>query len=162
MSIEKRSSFKGEAASSAKMRGLLLVALALIAVLVVSGCSSGNHKVTEGESCGGCHADGKEEVVRDSLDAARESIEVTATVGATFTVETNADTVWLCSLRFGGDDGTHAVPTRLKTLSQEDMLSVQVKDPGLYALCTGNLDSPSITIIEVDPSIAGSSTVALN
>lgn len=153
---------RGVFASAVKARALLLIALILVAVVGLGGCSSGNHKVTEGESCGECHADGKEEFVWGSLDEMRESIGASATVGSAFSVETSADVVWLCSLRFGDDEGTHVVPTRLRTLTQEDLLSVQVKDPGLYALCSGSLDNPSMTIVEIDGSIADGSVVVLN
>lgn len=138
-----------------------LSALMLIVLAILGGCSAGNHKVTEGEPCGECHADGKEEIVWDSVDAAKESLEVAFTVGSSFSIEANADAVWLCSLRFGDDAGIHAVPSRLKTLGREDLSFVQVKDSGLYALCVGNLDNPSTTIIEVDPSVSDGKVVVL-
>ena len=65
--------------------------------------------------------------------------------GLTFAVESGADEVYLCTAAVA-EDGT-VVPSRDRTLSADELGAVTVNRPGLYALCTGDVASPSATVL---------------
>ena len=44
------------------------------------------------------------------------------------------------------EDGT-VIPSRDRTLSTDELGAVTVSRPGLYALCTGDIASPSATVL---------------
>ena len=44
------------------------------------------------------------------------------------------------------EDGT-VIPSRDRTLSADELGAVTVSRPGLYALCTGDIASPSATVL---------------
>lgn len=44
------------------------------------------------------------------------------------------------------DTGT-VVPARMRTIPASEFGTVTVSEPGLYALCTGDISSPSATIL---------------
>ena len=47
---------------------------------------------------------------------------------------------------FVKEDGT-VIPSRDRTLSADELGAVTVSRPGLYALCTGDIASPSATVL---------------
>ena len=67
------------------------------------------------------------------------------TVPARAAVESGADEVYLCTAAVA-EDGT-VVPSRDRTLSADELGAVTVNRPGLYALCTGDVASPSATVL---------------
>ena len=65
--------------------------------------------------------------------------------GLTFAVESGAGEVYLCTAALT-EDGT-VIPSRDRTLSADELGAVTVSRPGLYALCTGDIASPSATVL---------------
>ena len=65
--------------------------------------------------------------------------------GLTFAVESGAEKVYLCTAAVA-EDGT-VIPSRDRTLSADALGAVTVSRPGLYALCTGDVASPSATVL---------------
>ena len=65
--------------------------------------------------------------------------------GLTFAVESGAGEVYLCTAAVA-EDGT-VIPSRDRTLSADELGAVTVSRPGLYALCTGDIASPSATVL---------------
>ena len=60
-------------------------------------------------------------------------------------MESGAGEVYLCTAAVA-EDGT-VIPSRDRTLSADELGSVTVSRPGLYALCTGDIASPSVTVL---------------
>lgn len=120
-----------------------LAALALACLLTASagtlaGCAS-NHPITKsGEQCASCHSDGRAAVEGTGSASATET-------GLTFAVESGAEKVYLCTAAVA-EDGT-VIPSRDRTLSADELGAVTVNRPGLYALCTGDVASPSATVL---------------
>ena len=112
-----------------------LAALALACLLTanagtLAGCASSHPITKSGEQCASCHSDG------------RAAVEGT---GLTFAVESGAGEVYLCTAALT-EDGT-VIPSRDRTLSADELGAVTVSRPGLYALCTGDIASPSATVL---------------
>lgn len=133
-----------------------LAALALACLLAASagalaGCAS-SHPITKpGEQCSSCHSDGRAAVEGTGSANATET-------GLTFAVESGADEVYLCTAAVA-ENGT-IVPSRDRTLSADELGTVTVSRPGLYALCTGDVASPSATVL-VNATESGPSDVAV-
>lgn len=119
----------------------LRVALACLlaaSVGTLAGCASGHPVTKSGEQCSSCHSDGRAAVEGTGSASATET-------GLTFAVESGADEVYLCTAAVA-EDGT-VIPSRDRTLSADELGSVTVSGAGLYALCTGDIASPSATIL---------------
>ena len=115
-----------------------LAALALACLLTanagtLAGCASSHPITKSGEQCASCHSDGRAAVEGTGSASATET-------GLTFAVESGAGEVYLC------EDGT-VIPSRDRTLSADELGAVTVSRPGLYALCTGDIASPSATVL---------------
>lgn len=120
-----------------------LAALALACLLTASagtlaGCTSSHPITKSGEQCASCHSDGRAAVEGTGSASATET-------GLTFAVESGADEIYLCTAAVA-EDGT-VIPSRDRTLSADELGSVTVSRPGLYALCTGDIASPSATVL---------------
>lgn len=120
-----------------------LAALALACLLTanagaLAGCASSHPITKSGEQCASCHSDGRAAVEGTG------SASVTET-GLTFAVESGADEIYLCTAAVA-EDGT-VIPSRDRTLSTDELGAVTVSRPGLYALCTGDIASPSATVL---------------
>ncbi len=106
--------------------------------LALVGCASSHPITKSGEQCASCHSDGRAAVEGTGSASATET-------GLTFAVESGADEVYLCTAAVA-EDGT-VVPSRDRTLSADELGAVTVNRPGLYALCTGDVASPSATVL---------------
>ena len=120
-----------------------LAALALACLLTASagtlaGCASSHPITKSGEQCASCHSDGRAAVEGTGSTSATEP-------GLTFAVESGAGEVYLCTAAVA-EDGT-VIPSRDRTLSTDELGAVTVSRPGLYALCTGDIASPSATVL---------------
>ncbi len=119
--------------------GRLVLAAALAATaLGLAGCAS-SHPITKpGEACASCHSDGRMTAADPDLSNATET-------GLTFAVESGAEEVYLCTASIA-EDGT-VVPARQRSIPASEFGEVTVSSPGLYALCTGDVASPSATVL---------------
>lgn len=120
-----------------------LAALALACLLTASagaltGCASSHPITKSGEQCASCHSDGRAAVEGTGSASATET-------GLTFAVEGGAGEVYLCTAAVA-EDGT-VIPSRDRTLPADELGAVTVSRPGLYALCTGDIASPSATVL---------------
>ena len=120
-----------------------LAALALACLLTASagtlaGCASSHPITKSGEQCASCHSDGRAAVEGTGSASATET-------GLTFAVESDAEEVYLC-IAAVAEDGT-VIPSRDRTLPADELGAVTVSRPGLYALCTGDIASPSATVL---------------
>lgn len=120
-----------------------LAALALACLLTASagtlaGCASSHPITKSGEQCASCHSDGRAAVEGTGSASATET-------GLTFAVESDAEEVYLCTAAVA-EDGT-VIPSRDRTLPADEFGAVTVSRPGLYALCTGDIASPSATVL---------------
>ena len=120
-----------------------LAALALACLLTASagtlaGCASSHPITKSGEQCASCHSDGRAAVEGTGSASATET-------GLTFAVESDAEEVYLCTAAVA-EDGT-VIPSRDRTLPADELGAVTVSRPGLYALCTGDIASPSATVL---------------
>lgn len=120
-----------------------LAALALACLLTanagaLAGCTSSHPITKSGEQCASCHSDGRAAVEGTGSTSATET-------GLTFAVESGAGEVYLCTAAVA-EDGT-VIPSRDRTLSADELGAVTVSRPGLYALCTGDIASPSATVL---------------
>ncbi len=120
-----------------------LAALALACLLTanagaLAGCTSSHPITKSGEQCASCHSDGRAAVEGTGSTSATET-------GLTFAVESGAGEVYLCTAAVA-EDGT-VIPSRDRTLSTDELGAVTVSRPGLYALCTGDIASPSATVL---------------
>ena len=120
-----------------------LAALALACLLTanagtLAGCASSHPITKSGEQCASCHSDGRAAVEGTGSASATET-------GLTFAVESGAEEVDLCTAAVA-EDGT-VIPSRDRTLSADELGAVTVSRPGLYALCTGDIASPSATVL---------------
>lgn len=120
-----------------------LAALALACLLTanagtLAGCASSHPITKSGEQCASCHSDGRAAVEGTGSASATET-------GLTFAVESGAGEVYLCTAALT-EDGT-VIPSRDRTLSADELGAVTVSRPGLYALCTGDIASPSATVL---------------
>lgn len=120
-----------------------LAALALACLLTanagaLAGCTSSHPITKSGEQCASCHSDGRAAVEGTGSASATET-------GLTFAVESGAEEVYLCTAAVA-EDGT-VIPSRDRTLSTDELGAVTVSRPGLYALCTGDIASPSATVL---------------
>ena len=104
----------------------------------LAGCASSHPLTTAGEQCASCHSDGRAAVEGTGSASATET-------GLTFAVESGAGEVYLCTAALT-EDGT-VIPSRDRTLSADELGAVTVSRPGLYALCTGDIASPSATVL---------------
>ena len=114
-----------------------LAALALACLLTASagtlaGCASSHPITKSGEQCASCHSDGRTAVEGAGSASATET-------GLTFAVESGAEEVYLCTAA--------VIPSRDRTLSADELGAVTVSRPGLYALCAGDIASPSATVL---------------
>ena len=120
-----------------------LAALALACLLTanagtLAGCASSHPITKSGEQCASCHSDGRAAVEGTGSASATET-------GLTFAVVEEAGEVYLCTAAVA-EDGT-VIPSRDRTLSADELGAVTVSRPGLYALCTGDIASPSATVL---------------
>lgn len=120
-----------------------LAALALACLLTanagaLAGCTSSHPITKSGEQCASCHSDGRAAVEGTGSTSATET-------GLTFAVEGGAGEVYLCTAAVA-EDGT-VIPSRDRTLPADELGAVTVSRPGLYALCTGDIASPSATVL---------------
>lgn len=120
-----------------------LAALALACLLTanagaLAGCASSHPITKSGEQCASCHSDGRAAVEGTGSTSATET-------GLTFAVESGAGEVYLCTAAVA-EDGT-VIPSRDRTLSTDELGAVTVSRPGLYALRTGDIASPSATVL---------------
>lgn len=131
------------AAAHRHPRRTCLAALALACLLTASagtlaGCASSHPITKSGEQCASCHSDGRAAVEGTGSASATET-------GLTFAVESGAEEVYLCTAAVA-EDGT-VIPSRDRTLPADELGAVTVSRPGLYALCTGDIASPSATVL---------------
>ena len=120
-----------------------LAALALACLLTanagtLAGCASSHPITKSGEQCASCHSDGRAAVEGTGSASATET-------GLTFAVESGAGEVYLCTAAVA--EGGTVIPSRDRTLSADELGAVTVSRPGLYALCTGDIASPSATVL---------------
>lgn len=121
-----------------RLAALLLAGLLAASALTLAGCASGHPITKSGEQCASCHSDGRTAVEGVGSASATET-------GLTFAVESGAEEVYLCTATVA-EDGT-VIPSRNRTLSADELDAVSVSRPGLYALCTGDIASPSATVL---------------
>lgn len=131
----------GAAAPAVRRIGRIALAATLaLGALGLAGCAS-SHPVTKaGEACVSCHSDGRAAAASPDLSAATET-------GLTFAIESGADEVVLCSAVIAENEGGTVVPARIRTIPADEFGAVTVSEPGLYALCTGDIAKPSATVL---------------
>lgn len=117
---------------------LALLGCLSFGTLALAGCAAGHPVTKSGEQCSSCHSDGRAAVEGTGSASATET-------SLTFAVESGAEEVYLCTAAVA-ENGT-IVPSRDRTLSADDLGTVTVSRPGLYALCTGDVASPSATVL---------------
>lgn len=139
------------------MRRTLLALCVAVSLIALAGCSS-NHPITKaGEACASCHSDGRAAAEGEAAGAA---LADAAETGLTFAVESGADKVYLCTVAVA--DGGTIVPAQMRTLTADELGSVTVSEPGVYALCAGEISSPSsITLINATESAPADTVVKL-
>lgn len=123
---------------STRLTALALACLLTASAGTLAGCASSHPITKSGEQCASCHSDGRAAVEGTGSASAAET-------GLTFAVESGAGEVYLCTAAVA-EDGT-VIPSRDRTLSADELGSVTVSRPGLYALCTGDIASPSATVL---------------
>ena len=123
----------GAAAPAVRRIGRIALAATLaLGTLGLAGCGT-SHPVTKaGEACASCHSDGRAAAASPNLSAA-------AVTGLTFAIDSSADEVILCSAVVADDEGGTVVPARMRTIPASEF--------GLYALCAGDISSPSATVL---------------
>ena len=121
-----------------RLAALVLAGLLAASALAMAGCASSHPITKSGEQCASCHSDGRAAVEGTGSTSAAET-------GLTFAVESGAGEVYLCTAAVA-EDGT-VIPSRDRTLSTDELGAVTVSRPGLYALCTGDIASPSATVL---------------
>ncbi len=121
-----------------RLAALVLAGLLAASVGTLAGCASSHPITKSGEQCASCHSDGRAAVEGIGSASATET-------GLTFAVESGAEEVYLCTAAVA-EDGT-VIPSRDRTLSADELGAVTVSRPGLYALCTGDIASPSATVL---------------
>lgn len=117
---------------------LALAALLASAAIGLAGCASNHPMIKSGQACISCHGDDRAAVDSPDLSKATET-------GLTFAIDSSAEEVWLCTASLA-EDGT-IVPARQRTIPADEFGAVTVSGPGLYALCTGDVASPSATVL---------------
>ncbi|MDE8702175.1 hypothetical protein PZH32_04265 [Adlercreutzia equolifaciens] len=117
---------------------LALVALLAGAVIGLAGCASSHPMIKSGQACISCHGDDRAAVDSPDLSKATET-------GLTFAIDSSADEVSLCTASIA-ENGT-VIPERQRTIPASEFGEVTVSSPGLYALCTGDVASPSATVL---------------
>lgn len=117
---------------------LALIGCLSFGALALAGCASSHPVTKSGEQCSSCHSDGRAAVEGTGSASATET-------GLTFAVESGAEEVYLCTAAVA-ENGT-IIPSRDRTLSADELGAVTVSHPGLYALCTGDVASPSATVL---------------
>ena len=139
------------------MRRILLALCLAVSLITLAGCTS-NHPITKaGEVCASCHSDGRAAAEGEAASAALADATET---GLAFTVESGADKVYLCTVAVA--DGGTIVPAQMRTLAADELGSVTVSEPGVYALCIGEISSPSsITLINATESAPTDTVVKL-
>lgn len=123
---------------STRLAALTLVCLLTASAGALTGCASSHPITKSGEQCASCHSDGRTAVEGTGSASTTET-------GLIFAVEGGADEIYLCTAAVA-EDGT-VIPSRDRTLSADELGSVTVSRPGLYALCTGDIASPSATVL---------------
>lgn len=121
-----------------RLAALVLAGLLAASAGALAGCASSHPITKSGEQCASCHSDGRTAVEGTGSASTTET-------GLTFAVESGAEEVYLCTAAVT-EDGT-VIPSRDRTLSTDELGAVTVSRPGLYALCTGNIASPSATVL---------------
>lgn len=121
-----------------RLAALVLAGLLAASAGALAGCASSHPITKSGEQCASCHSDGRTAVEGTGSANATET-------GLTFAVESGAEGVYLCTAAVA-EDGT-VIPSRDRTLSTDELGAVTVSRPGLYALCTGDIASPSATVL---------------
>lgn len=125
-------------ALSRRFAALTLTALLALSATALVGCAS-NHPITKaGEACASCHSDGREAASTPDLSAATGT-------GLTFAVESSADEVYLCTAQLA--ESGQVIPAKMRTLAADELSSVTVSEPGLYALCEGDVAGPSKVVL---------------
>lgn len=129
---------------SPRFAKMVLAILLAASVTALAGCAS-NHPITKaGEACASCHSDGRVAASSPDLSSATET-------GLTFAVESSADEVHLCTAQLA--ENGQAIPAKMRTLAADELSSVTVSEPGLYALCEGDVAGPSkIVLVNVTES----------
>ncbi|MCI9261915.1 hypothetical protein [uncultured Adlercreutzia sp.] len=115
-----------------------LAALLAGAVIGLAGCASTHPMIKSGQACSSCHGDDHAAVDSPDLSKATET-------GLTFAIDSSADEVSLCTASIA-EDGT-VIPERQRTIPASEFGEVTISSPGLYALCTGDVASPSATVL---------------
>lgn len=136
--------------ASPALRGALVALLGLSAV-ALAGCSSSHPMIKSGQACISCHGDDRTAVDAPDLSNATET-------GLTFAIESGADEVYLCSASVA-ENGT-VIPERQRSVPASEFGEVTVSSPGLYALCTGDVASPSATVL-INATDSGPTDVAV-
>lgn len=121
-----------------RLTALALAGLLAASVGTLAGCASSHPITKSGEQCASCHSDGRTAVEGTGSANATET-------GLTFAVESGAEEVYLCTAAVA-EDGT-VIPSRDRTLAPDEFGAVTVSRPGLYALCAGDVASPSATVL---------------
>ena len=117
---------------------LVLATMLAATALGLAGCASAHPVTKPGEACASCHSDGREAAAAPDLSSAAET-------GLTFAIESGAEEAYLCSAVIA-EDGT-IVPARQRIIPADEFGAVTVSAPGLYALCAGDIASPSATVL---------------
>lgn len=126
-------------ASPTQRKAQLALAAALaLCMLALAGCASSHPVTRTGETCASCHSDGRAAAATPNLSTATET-------GLTFAIESSADEVYLCTAQIADNDTV--VPARLCTIPADEFDSITLSEPGLYALCVGDISSPSATVL---------------
>lgn len=115
-------------------------ALCLAATLLLAGCSSTGHPITQGQECSACHNDD-----RSACEGVSPS-NVTE-VGMTFSVEIDESQVYLCTARYADEQGETVIPTQVRSIDAAEASAVTVSEPGIYVLCAGDVSSPKMLVV---------------
>lgn len=121
--------------------GTAFAVVIMCSLLALVGCSSGGHPVADaGEQCAECHS-GRTEYE----DATPQNA---MSVGMTFSVRTDEQEVYLCSVRCGDEAGEKVIPSRMRTIPASEASSITVDKSGFYALCVGDENSPTTVVVQ--------------
>lgn len=135
-------------------RSCMLLVFAAV-LLGMFGCAPSQHQIIgTNESCVTCHADGK------TTYEVGTPFDVVQT-GSTVMVNTQADSLVVCTPTFTSEDGSHYVPVQVTVVKVEGQeKSIELED-GLWALCVDEGDTARTKLVSVNSSRTESAVVEL-
>ncbi|MCD8199407.1 MAG: hypothetical protein LUD25_00335 [Coriobacteriaceae bacterium] len=131
------------------MKRRIAIPLAIVAslalLLSLAGCGNDHQVIPQGKSCLSCHSEDKE--TYDITEAPESAIET----GTTLTVQTNADSIVVCTPIFTSEDGSTYTPVQYSTSTVTDGEVTLELDEGMWAIAIDKGDSSTSKLVNVVP-----------